>query len=278
MRTGTTVGLLLALGAGLVACGDDDGAPTDAGPPEDAGPSDAGEGVDAWMRGDAGLTAPWTVTVRNLISGDRVALAMVCVVDVPQLPCATTDAEGRAILEVPVNLEVQLRATALRHVTTLTTYVSDEAPRSVGIDMPPSSALPLLGGRVDETKGLVAFVVQYEGGDGTPGVAATLSPASGTGPRYTADGLPDDALTETSDDGLGLFVDVDPGRVDVTLVGALCEPDEAWPSASGTLATRVEASALTVVLGRCATPVMDAGVADDAGAADDAGVVMDGGV
>ena len=66
--------------------------------------------------------------------------------------------------------------------------------------------------------------------------------------------------------------------MDVTLLGASCEPDEAWPSASGTLATRVEASALTIVLARCASPAMDAGVPEDAGVSEDGGVTLDGGV
>lgn len=258
----------LALLAALVGCGDDDGeVPVDAGG-EDGGAVDAAP-VDAFVPGDAGMTTTWTVTVRNLISGDRVQLAQVCVVDVPAIPCGTTDTEGATTIEVPVNLEVQLRATALRFVTTVTTYVSDDATHSVGIDMPPASALPLLGGRTDPEKGLLAFVVENESGDGVEGVSATIAPASGTGPRYTADSLPDDSLTATSTDGLGLFVDVDPGRADVTLLGATCAPDEAWPSATGTLATRVEANALTIVIARCESPAMDGGTMDaDAGVPD----------
>jgi hypothetical protein len=163
MRTGwKTVALLGALG--WAGCGDDDGdVPIDAG--SDATIEDAG-GIDAWMRGDAGTTASWTVTVRDLVSGNRLQLAEVCVVDVPQLPCAITDTEGRATLDVPIDLELQLRTTALRYVPTVTTYVSDAEPRSVGVDMPPTSALRLLGGSVEPGKGQLAFVVQNEAGDG----------------------------------------------------------------------------------------------------------------
>jgi hypothetical protein len=276
MRMGwTTVALLGALG-GWAGCGDDDGdVPIDAG--SDATIEDAG-GIDAWMRGDAGTTASWTVTVRDLISGNRLQLAEVCVVDVPQLPCAITDTEGRATLDVPIDLELQLRTTALRYVPTVTTYVSDAEPRSVGVDMPPNSALPLLGGRVDPDKGQLAFVVQNEAGDGLAGVSATIDPASGTGPRFTDGSLPDDTLTATTEDGLGLFVNVDPGRVSMTFEGAECEPNEAWPSASGTLEVRVEAGSLMIVTARCATETSDAGVdggASDAGSTD-AG--LDGGV
>jgi hypothetical protein len=259
MRMGwTTVALLGALG-GWAGCGDDDGdVPIDAG--SDATIEDAG-GIDAWMRGDAGTTASWTVTVRDLISGNRLQLAEVCVVDVPQLPCAITDTEGRAMLDVPIDLEVQLRTNALRYVTTVTTYVSDAEPRSVGVDMPPMSALPLLGGRVDPDKGQLAFVVQDESGDGLAGVSAPIDPAAGTGPRYTDGSLPDDTLTATTGDGLGLFVNVDPGRVAMTMFGAECEPNEAWPSESGTLEVYVEAGALMIVTARCATEApIDAGV------------------
>lgn len=270
MRMGwKTVALLGALG-GWAGCGDDDGdVPIDAG---DATIEDAG-GIDAWMRGDAGITASWTVTVRDLISGNRLRLAEVCVVDVPQLPCAITDMEGRATLDVPIDIELQLRTTALRYVPTVTTYVSDAEPRSVGVDMPPTSALTLLGGRVEPGKGQLAFVVQNESGDGLAGISATIDPASGTGPRYTDGSLPDDTLTATTEDGLGLFVNVDPGRVAVTMEGAECEPNEAWPSESGTLEVHVEADSLMIVTARCTTEASDAGI--DGGVAD-AG--LDGGV
>lgn len=269
MRMGwKTVALLGA----LVGCGDDDGEIlVDAG--SDASIDDAGE-VDAWMRGDAGVTASWTVTVRDLISGNRLQLAEICVVDVPQLPCAITDTEGRATLDVPIDIELQLRTNALRYVTTVTTYVSDAEPRSVGVDMPPNSALPLLGGRVEPGKGQLAFVVQNESGDGVVGVSATIDPASGTGPRYTDGSLPDDELTATTEDGLGLFVNVDPGRVAMTMTGADCVANEAWPSESGTLEVHVEAGSLMIVTARCATEAPgDAGV--DGGEVD-AG--LDGGV
>lgn len=260
---------MLALSVALVGCGDDDGeVPVDSGSGSDAGVIEDSGAVDAFVRGDAGMTVPWTVTVRNLVSGDRVSMATVCVADVPALPCATTDVEGNATLDVPVDLELQLRTTALRYFPTRTTYVSDTSERSVGVDLPPTTVLSVIGGRVDPEKGQLAFLAQDDSNDGVPGVMGMLAPMSGTGPRYTSGSLPDDELTATSSDGLGVFIDVDPGRVTLTYSGAECEPEEGWPSETGTLETLVEAGTLTIVIARCAVEVSDAG--SDAG--------LDGGV
>ncbi|HJL04845.1 MAG TPA: hypothetical protein RMH85_32420 [Polyangiaceae bacterium LLY-WYZ-15_(1-7)] len=256
---------LVGMGLALGACGDDDGGGADAG--EDAGP------VDAWVPGDAGETVRWSVTVRDLVSGDPVQLAEVCVFGFPQLPCGTTDRMGETALDVPVNLELQLRTTALRYFPTLTTYVADDAPRDVDIDLGKTSNItPLIasvGVTLDDTKGQLAFLAQSGPGDGLEGVAASLDPASGEGPFYTNGSIPDETLEATSDDGLGVFGNVDPGAVDVVYANPNggCAPSEGWPSPTAdALSTHIEPGHLTIVIARCDPPPVDAGI--DAGPAD----------
>ena len=57
---------------------------------------------------------------------------------------------------------------------------------------------------------------------GQDNVTASLTPMSGVGPYYVAsNNLPDKTLTSTSTAGFGLFANVDPGDVEVTMTHAV---------------------------------------------------------
>ncbi|MEM9070600.1 MAG: hypothetical protein AAGE52_18990 [Myxococcota bacterium] len=273
-------GLILGLAFG---CGDDDGGGADDGggrdAPADIGGEDTSE--DVFIPGDAGPTVTWMVRARDLLTGDPVVTANICVRDVPAIECLQVDettAEGE--IQVPVGAEIQLVSNAIRYFPQLNTYVTDDMPRTIQIDMGKRGNIePLIGAAgvtVDETKGQLAFLAQSGPGTGIEGVTATLMPVSGMGPFYTMDSLPSLELSATSDDGLGVFTNVDPGRVEVVYnnPGGDCEPNEGWPgSAAGSVATELLPGHLTIILARCPLGEMDAGVdaAMDADAAADAG-------
>ncbi len=264
----------IALG---LACGDDDGA-------DDAGPSDAGVdvGEDVFVPGDAGVTVTYALRVRDLLTNDPVVTARVCVHNVPEIECVGVDEDGMAQIQVPVNAEVQLRTTAIRYFPLLNTLTTTDADGSADIDIGKRSNIaPLLaavGIDLDETKGQLAFLAQTSPGSGLEGVSVTVTPESGEGPFYTRDSLPEDGLTATTSDGLGVYANLDPGRIEVVYdnPNGGCAPGEGWPSSTANaLTTNIEAEHLTIVIAYCDGPGdagIDAGVDAGADAAVDAGL------
>ena len=261
------------------ACGDDSevrdattDATTDAG--ADGSTDDA---ADAFVPPDAGPTVTWDVRVRDLLTGDPVLTANICVRDVPAIPCLQVDeTTGEGQIEVPVNAEIQLVSNAIRYFPQLNTYVTDTSPRSIRIDMGKTSNItPLIasaGVTVDETKAQVAFLAQDEAGSGLAGVTASLDPSSGMGPFYTNGSLPDPELSATSNDGLGVFTNVEPGAVEIVYdnPNGSCVPEEGWPGrGSNRVGTSVLGGHLSFIIARCsvdaADATMDAGVAADTG-------------
>ena len=131
--------------------------------------------------------------------------------------------------------------------------------------------VPLLvaaGITADPEKGQLAWLAQTGPGMGLEGVTATLV-GTGEGPFYTLDSLPSMEQTETSEDGLGIFANVDPGRVEVVYDNPFgdCVYNEGWEgSAPNQVATNIEAGHLTIIIAYCdGPPAGDAGM-DDAGA------------
>jgi hypothetical protein len=75
-----------------------------------------------------------------------------------------------------------------------------------------------MGQQNDLTKGHVSFTVGTLANTGVAGATATVAPNSGTGPFYlAANGFPDGAAVVTSTNGTGVFVNIDPGTVDVAV-------------------------------------------------------------
>ncbi len=274
----TRVWWVAALACGLLACGDDDGIEVDAG--ED--PVDTGEVSDTFVPGDAGPTVTWELDVRDLLTGDGVPNAVVCVDGFDQLPCTTVATDGTGEIEVPVNLELQLRSNATRYYPLLSTFTSTDETRRVRLEIVKRSNIqPLLaavGATLDPDKGQLAFLSQSGPGEGLAGVTATLDPMSGEGPYYTMDSIPNGELTATSDDGLGIYTNVDPGDLEALYANPAgdCLADEGWERGPNRVGTRMQAGHLSIIIARCAAPMMDdAGV--DAGTDEDAGTMVDAG-
>ncbi len=262
--------LVAALLVFSLACGDDDGgtdAGTDTGGEEDTGTP------DTFIPGDAGPTVTYSFEVNDLLSGDPVVLARTCVFGVPDIPCTMVDeTDATGTIEVPINSEIQLVTTALRYFPELTTYTTTEEPRDVDIDLgKESNVVPLLvaaGVTADPEKGQLAWLAQTGPGMGLEGVTATLV-GTGEGPFYTLDSLPSMEQMETSEDGLGIFANVDPGRVEVVYNNPFgdCTFSEGWAgSAPNQVATNVEPGHLTIIIAFCdGPPAGDAGTDMDAG-------------
>ena len=63
-----------------------------------------------------------------------------------------------------------------------------------------------------------SLVQGTSGYTGQDGVSASMTPASGVGPYYvSSNNLPDKTLTATTTAGFGLFANVTPGDVEVTM-------------------------------------------------------------
>ncbi len=178
----------------------------------DAGPADAG---------DAGATPP--------IPGARV-----CVDQHPEIPCATSAADGTFVLSgLPGGTDLALTLDKSGYTPTLqpiqTSNADMVATSPLGMT-PTTDPLPDAGFAIDlQGNGAVTFfALAFSGATATPavGVTAALSPAAGHGPLYT-DGRGKIDLAATSLSGYGgLYYDVPAGDYTLTFAAAAfnCSP------------------------------------------------------
>ena len=193
----------------------------------------AGEAGASGAAGTAGAaggsnTTQLNVTIVDLVQNVPVQSMDVCVLDAQPENCADTDIDGQVVLEVPTGEDLVLTyGTALSNFRTHALAVSAEAI-AAGTDVNTGALLESMASYMfglvnitdDATKGHIVGVVV-----GTEGATASIEPTSGEGPIYTdSTGQPDLALTETSSAGAFLFVNVDPGTVEVSveLSGGSC--------------------------------------------------------
>lgn len=189
------------------------------------GGADGGGGTGG-TAGDAGTTTI-TGSIVGLVSGVAVSDLQVCLYQTPAVPCVKTDANGAyALSGVPANAEVLLEYTKASFLPTLVTVKTVAGPMSVGQFLAPtvaeaSALASLVGITIDPTKGHI-LTTAFQG---TPGsftgqdnVTNSITPKSGSGPYYlNASNVPDTNLTVTSTAGIGLFANVSPGDVEVSM-------------------------------------------------------------
>jgi len=193
--------------------------------------SDASGGSDG---GDAASDAPSDAgatsisgSIVDLIATTPVADMQVCLYQMPSVACVKTSANGSYTLTgVPANQEVLLEYTKASYLPTLVTVKTVAGPMSVGQFLAPTvtaanALATIVGVSMSPNKGHI-LVTAFQGPAGSfsgqDNVAASIVPKSGTGPYYlNASNVPDLALTATSTSGIGLFANVDPGDVEVTL-------------------------------------------------------------
>lgn len=192
----------------------------DAGNDAAGGSGGTGGGSDAGGASIAG-------SIVDLVAKTPVAGLKVCVYQNAAIPCVQTSGTGDYLLTgVPANTDVLLEYTKTDYLPTLVTVHTVAGPMSVGQFLAPTiSAADALAGLVGITINSAKGHILVTAFQGTPGnfsgqdnVTASVTPKSGSGPFYlNANNLPDQSLTVTSTSGIGLFANVDPGDVEVTL-------------------------------------------------------------
>lgn len=228
------LGSLLALGA-CAASDDDSGAGGTAGVGATGG-ADGGGGTGGADGGggsggttsDAGTT---TITGTILALTDQttpVSGMKVCVYQNAGVPCVQTDANGDyALGGVPASADVALEYTKTSYQPVLVTVKTVAGPMSVGqFFAPTQTEVSLLAASVGVTLNAQKGLILTTAFQGTPGsftgqdnVTNNMSPKSGAGPYYlnAAGNAVDTSLTVTSTAGIGVFANVDPGDVEITM-------------------------------------------------------------
>jgi hypothetical protein len=205
------------------------------------------------------LTAPTATitehgTVTDLQSKKPIANLQICLFS-PMLspqPCATTAADGTYTLPgIPASTQVAASIKGGAYYPTLYLKTTGAADETYDLQAIASGTITLLAAVVnvqaDDTKGDIAFIAldgnpPPDGGTGpahNSGIAVALSPSSGSGPFYlAANGIPQmvNQQTVTSTQGVGTYINVDPGVVELTYTppaGVTCStPIAGWPGST----------------------------------------------
>ena len=155
------------------------------------------------------------------LGSDGLADVLFCVAESQAELCTQTDADGMYRLEGP-QAEADLSFTVTKDgflggsISITTTLSPLEIPVvSMAGEVVRDLQMGVLDVEAIEGTGQIAFSISNGiNGDGIniPNVQTTLEPVSGSGPFYSNDsGLPDTDLTETSANGGGVYVNVEPG-------------------------------------------------------------------
>jgi hypothetical protein len=195
-----------------------------------------------------------------------VAGAQVCIVGHPEVPCATSAADGTYSIHVaflPADADLAVTTTASGHLggvallhETMGGLLWEDVP--LWTDASATTRLATQGGFTYPTAqdGFVELDVQGATVGSLTGATASLSPASGAGPVYAdPTGTLDRARTSTSSSGFAFFGNVAPGMYAITVTAAqkTCSVMNGasviagdWPGAgSATTAVQVVAGAMT---------------------------------
>jgi hypothetical protein len=203
-------------------------------------------------------------TVIEVKAGAPIANARICIVDRPEIPCATSAADGSYTLSIPAwttPVDIAFNVTAARHLGS--TGLVHEKPGSVvwlshplyddagAAELMNHAGFTYPGGG----KGYVLLAMFRGSGGAAQGLTATSAPA-GLGPVYLDPvGTPNPALTAVTSNGYALFGGLEPGPIEIT-VSDTCVPlpftTQGWVSAKPhTIAGTTAADSLTTMVVIC---------------------------
>lgn len=240
-----------------------------------------GSSIPGQLQTDAGSNdrpdARATITVSAKVvanaNGAPTPGASVCIVDHPEIACATTDAAGAytiALPEIGTGLDIAANVTAPGFLgDTGLVHEGEQQSGAVGVAWfstnlrDETAAVDLLSAHAGFTypaagKGFVLVSVFHGGGGAFAGQTVALSPASGAGPVYAdPSGNPDPSLSAITSNGYVLFGGLTPGKIEITATGATCTPVSTvggmWASAKPhTIAGVVAADSITRMSVTCA--------------------------
>jgi len=202
-----------------------------------------GQGGDGGSGGEGGSTETATLQILPMeldADGEQVRLAGVRVCELDTDNCGVTDGEGALELEMPANREISYTQKKDGYDSELR---SDVMPPKVTIVIPVMATAASVGEMYDglvspypmEGTGAV-YVTVWAGAAGPPIPGATVELVDGTGKIFYIDddGTWRSDLAATTSAGVGGFVEVSLGEVQVKIGGAAkdCEVFRGWPGES----------------------------------------------
>jgi hypothetical protein len=150
----------------------------------------------------------------------------VCAADRPEIACATSGSDGMLDMQLPPDSELMLRCQSATHGPAYMTWTIGRLDIDAGtFSLLEKSAaetfIALSGGTQSATQGAITVNV-YEDlvkrDKRVAGASFTITPNTGAGPTYVGKSkLPDRSLTSSTDVGPGLFYDLAPGDVTITI-------------------------------------------------------------
>jgi len=175
------------------------------------------------------------LTIQDLVAdekNDAVPDVKVCVDQRPEIPCVMTDAAGKYALAVPSGEDLVLSYEKADFFPKLRLMTAEAAakPHLIWYFQRKTwyaSGASAFQGTMDFSKAILTPQTSGEG------IKFELSPMTGVGPMYGKDVsfLFDTVPTETSNLGVGAFVNVEPGSYTITYkTSKTCTPPAAWKS------------------------------------------------
>lgn len=207
--------------------------------------------------GDTAATGPTVQAsghVEDAVFGNNVPGASVCSV---WNECVSSDGDGRFVHPgVPGEAQTHVQVSSEGATPVLAAFETTADPIELTpVGLSESSFVDsfyfLLDTEREPGTGIVAFRVTGDMG-GQAGIRARLQPTA-NGPHYTNDnGLPETDRFETGRDGGGMFINVEPGTVELEHIGLPegCQTLLGWGSADR-VSVPVEADAVTLVRVGC---------------------------
>lgn len=233
----------------FAGCGDDGDADGGTG-----GSSNTGGSTGTGGGGGAPLLVSATGTILDGFSNAPMEGAEVCVIDPPDLGCATTGADGTFLLEgVPGNTRIRATASKDKYFPTLGVFdvgtENAELNASLLTQNLIVAAYSAIGVDFDLELGAVAFIIQPQSpSDSVAGWSGALTPAAGEGPYYLVGTALSATATETAEEGTGNIINVPPGDYTLNMTGpGYCLPTLTASDAPGTYVAPVMAGHLTAI-------------------------------
>ena len=263
---------IVAFGCSSEDNGGDDGNQDDAGVQDTARPDTSTPDVAAEVADEPDVTitpdlsgepepetfVTMTAMITDILSENPIDMVQVCVFE-SDIPCVNSVNGAVTLPGVPGFSQLYLQFTQSEYFPTIAAYETTDEDFDWDVVLADNATVDfqatLIGEEVDPLAGQVAFgTLDPATDEGVAGVSVTFSADTGLLVFSSDLGLPDPSRTETSANGAGVIVNVDPGVYTLTLdyPGGSCTPYLGWEAdGPGTISVRVVAGVATSVSAWC---------------------------